>query len=136
MNFMDGIPTTVFEILGTVAGGTGCVVIAIQLAKEYKDKEKSSLSMIYVLGMLSIAIFWALYGIRFRSFAIGVTNSISAVLLAALLYVVVRKASRIVATPAVDADALGECQPVIIGSPAGMADAVLPRRAGSFCLHE
>ena len=90
MNFLDFIPEYIFEILGSIAGLAGCGVIAVQITKEMKSKEPSSLSITYVIGWGLIFLFWGLYGIRFNTFALWATN-ILAVFLQFFLYLVIKR---------------------------------------------
>jgi uncharacterized protein with PQ loop repeat len=90
MTFLDFIPATIFETIEIIAGLSACFVLFIQLYKEFKSDEKSSLSMVFVVGWIFIFFFWALYGIRFYALAIWMTNSIAFLLQIALL-IVVRK---------------------------------------------
>lgn len=91
MDFLDFISPAVFEILGTLVGLAACCVIAFQVVKEWRDTKPSSLAITYVLGWALIFVFWLLYGIRLRAFAMWFTNAIAATLQTALLVVVLRK---------------------------------------------
>ena len=91
MNFLDFIPGYIFESIGFIAGITACFVIALQVIKEYKSKQPSSLSHGYVIGWGLIFIFWGLYGIRFDAIALWTTNSIASILQAILFIVIVKK---------------------------------------------
>lgn len=94
MNFLDPIPAGVFEAIGTVAGLAACTVLLIQIIKEYKSNEKSSLSMPFVVGWIFIYLFWELYGIRFNAVAMYVTNAIAIALQVLLFFIVLKKNSR------------------------------------------
>ena len=91
MNFLEFIPAPVFEAIGTVAGLAACSVLLIQIIKEYKSKEKSSLSMPFVVGWIFIYFFWELYGLRFNTVALYITNGIAIVLQVSLLIIIKRK---------------------------------------------
>ncbi len=91
MDFLDFIPSHIFEAIGTMAGLAACGVVAVQMIKEWRDKEPSSLAITYVVGWLFIFVFWLLYGIRFRAVALWLTNSIAVVLQLGLLAAVLRK---------------------------------------------
>jgi uncharacterized protein with PQ loop repeat len=93
MNFLDFIPEYVFEFVGLIAGFGASFVIAIQVYKEHKSDEPSSLSLGYLLGWGGIFIFWGLYGVRFDALALWLTNGI-AVILQTILCVVIIKKSR------------------------------------------
>ena len=91
MTFLDFISDALFETIGIMAGLSACIVLFIQLYKEFKSEEKSSLSMVFVVGWIFIFFFWALYGIRFHAIAIWMTNGIAFLLQIALLIIVRRK---------------------------------------------
>lgn len=95
MSFLNTIPVAVFETIGTVAGLAACTVLLIQIIKEYKSNEKSSLSMPFIVGWIFIYLFWEIYGLRFNAIAMYVTNAIAIVLQVLLLVIVLRKNSRI-----------------------------------------
>ncbi len=99
MDFLDFIPVNIFEGIGTFAGLVACAVVAVQVVKEWQDKNPSSLAMVYVVGWVIIFAFWFLYGIRFRAIALWLTNSIALLLQLALLVVVLRKRKKV--TPSV-----------------------------------
>ncbi|WP_236980479.1 hypothetical protein [Membranihabitans maritimus] len=91
MDFLDHISDAAFETIGLIAGLMGCLVIAIQLVKEVKVKEPSSMSIGFVSGWFFIYFFWALYGIRFDAIALIITNCIAMALQLSLWVIVVRK---------------------------------------------
>jgi uncharacterized protein with PQ loop repeat len=91
MNYLDTISPALFEILGLFAGLSGCLVLLIQIIKEYRSVEKSSLSMVFIFGFMFIYFFWAFYGLRFHTIALLLTNSVAFMLQSTLLIVVVRK---------------------------------------------
>ncbi len=91
MNFLDSVSPALFETLGLVAGLSGCLVLLVQVIKEYRSPEKSSLSMVFIIGFFLIYLFWTFYGIRFHTIALLVTNSIATLLQSTLLIVVVKK---------------------------------------------
>ncbi len=94
MNFLQSIPAPVFEIIGIFAGLTACFVVALQVWKEYKSKLPSSLSMGFVFGWVFIYGFWGLYGLRFETMALWLTNGIALTLQIGLSIVVVKKRKR------------------------------------------
>ena len=94
MNLLNSIPAVVFEAVGTVAGLAACTVLLIQIIKEYKSDEKSSLSMSFVIGWVFIYLFWKLYGIRFNAIAMYITNAFALVLQITLLIIVLKKNSK------------------------------------------
>ncbi len=91
MNFLEVVPESIFESIGIFAGLSACVVVGIQVLKEYKSKMPSSLSLSFVYGWIFIYAFWALYGIRFEAVALWLTNAIALVLQIALCVVVIKK---------------------------------------------
>jgi uncharacterized protein with PQ loop repeat len=91
MNFLQAVPEPVFETIGVCAGLGACFVIAIQVWKEYKSALPSSLSMGFVFGWVIIYGFWALYGLRFETLAIWLTNGIAMMLQIVLCTIVMRK---------------------------------------------
>lgn len=91
MDFLENIPTSYFETAGLIVGIGANVVISLQVYKEFKSKQKSSLSLGYVIGWWLIFIFWFLYGIRFDALAIIISNSLATVIQTILIFVVVKK---------------------------------------------
>ena len=91
MDFLDFIPVYVFETVGFIAGFFASIVISIQVWREYKSKEESSLSLGYVIGWGLIFLFWGLYGVRFDAVAIYVSNAIAIIIQTILLVVIMRK---------------------------------------------
>ncbi|MBY5959689.1 hypothetical protein KUV50_16160 [Membranicola marinus] len=94
MNYLDSIPAALFEFVGIIAGLTACFVILIQLIKEYKSSAPSSLSNTFLIGWLFIYAFWGLYGVRFDTMALWLTNAIAVSLQAMLCVIVFRKKAR------------------------------------------
>jgi uncharacterized protein with PQ loop repeat len=94
MDVLDFISPAIFQALGTLVGLAACLVIALQVVKEWRDERPSTLAITYVLGWALIFVFWLLYGIRFRAFAMWFTNIIAASLQTVLLVVVLRKRRR------------------------------------------
>ncbi|WP_062058769.1 hypothetical protein [Aquimarina longa] len=91
MDFLQSIPKSVFEILGLLFGLFVCVITAIQIFKEYKSNNQSSLSLGYVIGWVFVYLFWAVYGIRVEAIALSITNSIALVLQIGLCIIVFKK---------------------------------------------
>ena len=91
MNFIYNIPENIFESIGIAAGLSACLVIAIQVYKEFKFKGPSSLSNGFIFGWVFIYLFWCLYGIRFNTVALWLTNSITVMLQLTLCFVVIKK---------------------------------------------
>ncbi|HPG08488.1 MAG TPA: hypothetical protein P5275_08440 [Saprospiraceae bacterium] len=94
MDLLDRIPVTYFETVGTFVGLFACSMIALQVVREWRLKTPSSLSLGYLVGWILIFFFWWLYGIRFNTFAILVSNAIATTLQTILLIVVLRKRKR------------------------------------------
>lgn len=91
VDYLKSIPASLFELIGVIAGLTGCLVVLIQLIKEYKSNDPSSLSTIFLMGWLFIYAFWGLYGVRFETIALWLTNAIAFVLQIILCAVVFKK---------------------------------------------
>ncbi len=91
MDFLDFIPSNTFETIGTIVGFVACATIAVQLLKEYRCKQPSTLALIYVAGWLCIFFFWMLYGIRFRAVALWLPNCFATILQLLLLLRVLNK---------------------------------------------
>ncbi len=95
MNFLQSIPESIFEIIGFSIGFFVCIITAIQIIKEYKSKQSSSLSPGYVMGWLFVYSFWALYGLRFEAIALWTTNSLALLLQIGLCVIVFKKNKKI-----------------------------------------
>ena len=91
MDFIKSIPASLFEMVGVVAGLAGCMTVLVQLIKEAKSSEPSSLSTFFLVGWLFIYAFWGLYGVRFETIALWLTNAIAFVLQILLCTVVFKK---------------------------------------------
>ena len=94
MNFLDSISTDFFETAGLLVGLGANIVIALQVYKEYKSTQQSSLSYGYVIGWWLIFVFWFFYGVRFDAMAITISNGLASVIQTILLLVVIRKKSK------------------------------------------
>ncbi|MCB0658768.1 MAG: hypothetical protein KDC57_21630 [Saprospiraceae bacterium] len=99
MEILNRIPVTYFETIGTFVGLFACSMIAIQVLREWRLKSPSSLSLGYLIGWILIFFFWWLYGLRFNTFAILVSNGIAMTLQILLLVVVLRKRRRTTLQP-------------------------------------
>ena len=91
MIFLDNIPSTVFDLVGSIVGLTTCTVVLIQLIKEIGAKKASTLSPANVIGWFFIFSFWFVYGIRFDMIALWLTNSIALILQLGLIVTVLTK---------------------------------------------
>ncbi len=91
LELIDQIPTHVFEILGTCAGGSACLVLLVQTVSEIRTPRRSSLSLFFLFGWFLIFLLWFLYGVRFRTVALWSTNAVGMALQAALIAVVLFK---------------------------------------------
>ena len=91
MDFIKSIPASLFEVIGVIAGLAGCMTVLIQLIKEYKSSTPSSLTTFFLVGWLFIYAFWGLYGVRFETVALWLTNAIAFVLQILLCVVVLKK---------------------------------------------
>jgi uncharacterized protein with PQ loop repeat len=94
MGFLENIPANVFETAGLIVGIGANIVISIQVFKEYKSSEASSLSLGYVIGWWLIFLFWLLYGLRFDALAITISNGLATLIQTILILVVVKKKKR------------------------------------------
>lgn len=94
MNFLDGISVAFFETAGLIVGLGANLVIAIQVWKEYKSQQPSSLSYGYVIGWWFIFVFWFFYGVRFDAMAITISNGLATLIQTVLLLVVMKKKSK------------------------------------------
>ena len=94
MNYLKSIPASLFEFIGIIAGLSACLVLFIQLIKEYRSNGPSSLTTTFLFGWLFIYAFWGLYGVRFETKALWLTNAIALVLQIALCIVVLKKGKR------------------------------------------
>lgn len=91
MNFLDSIPTSYFETAGLIVGLGANVVISLQVYKEFKSDQKSSLSLGYVIGWWLIFVFWFLYGLRFDAIAITISNGLATIIQTILIFAVFKK---------------------------------------------
>ncbi|RTE52229.1 hypothetical protein EHW67_18755 [Arenibacter aquaticus] len=94
MNIIHDIPEHIFESVGIVAGLSACLVIAIQVIKEFRYKHPSSLSNGFIFGWVFIYLFWCFYGLRFNALALWLTNAIAVLLQSILCFIVIRKRKR------------------------------------------
>ncbi|MBK8054657.1 MAG: hypothetical protein IPK35_15670 [Saprospiraceae bacterium] len=91
MDFLDIIPAGFFETAGLIVGLGANIVIGIQVFKEFKSHQPSSLSLGYVIGWWLIFVFWFFYGIRFDAVAITISNGLATLIQTILIFVVIRK---------------------------------------------
>jgi uncharacterized protein with PQ loop repeat len=91
MEFLDRIPTSAFETAGLIFGLGANFVIALQVYKEWKSKQVSSLSKGYVLGWWLIFAFWFVYGLRFDAIAITISNGLATLIQTVLIFIVFKK---------------------------------------------
>lgn len=94
MDFLDFIPKSYFEIVGTMVGMFACTMVGYQALNEYRLKQPSSMSVPYLLGWIMIFLFWTLYGMRSRTVAILLSNGIATVLQILLTIIVVNKTKK------------------------------------------
>lgn len=88
---LDIIPADVFQAVGTFAGLAACVAILVQVVREWKDPNQSTLATAYVAGWLAVFLFWLLYGLRFRAIALWLPNCLAVTLQTAMLVAILRK---------------------------------------------
>lgn len=72
-------------------GFAASAFIGLQIRAELVNSGPSSLSVYYVVGFLTINLFWFLYGLKFRRIAIWLTNLAASGLQAILLALVLQK---------------------------------------------
>lgn len=94
MDFLDFIPKSYFEVLGTLVGMFACSMVAYQAINEWRLKQPSSMSVPYLIGWIMIFAFWTLYGIRSRTLAIMLSNGIATALQVLLTLIVLNKAKK------------------------------------------
>ena len=95
MSFLDSIPVSFFETSGLIVGIGPNIVIALQVLKEYKSKQASSLSMGYVIGWWLIFLFWFFYGLRMAAIAITISNGLATLIQTILIIVVLSKKTKL-----------------------------------------
>jgi uncharacterized protein with PQ loop repeat len=95
MDILQSIPASIFETTGLIVGIGANIVIGIQVFKEYKSDQPSSLSLGYVVGWWLIFLFWFFYGLRFDAVAITISNGLATVIQTILFFVVIRKRKRL-----------------------------------------
>ena len=88
---LSKIPDKAFELTGVGFGCLASVLIAVQIHAEWVSTVPSSLSPVFMSGFLVNYLFWLLYGIRFRRFAVWFVNAFAAILQMCLLGVVLLK---------------------------------------------
>lgn len=91
MKILQTIPESIFEILGLLIGFFVCFITLIQIVKEYRSKDNSSLSVGYVLGWVFVYAFWSLYGLRFEAMALTITNALALCIQITLCIIVFKK---------------------------------------------
>jgi len=74
-----------FEALGTVAGLSLCLGIALQLGKVLSTKSANDLSLSYLVLSLTVGVFWMAYGFYYKRFAIWFTDIILIIIQGALI---------------------------------------------------
>ena len=88
MELLKSIPESVFEILGLAIGFFVCFITAVQMFKEFKSNQASSLSLSYVFGWVFVYFFWTFYGLRLETIALSITNGLALFLQIGLCLVV------------------------------------------------
>jgi uncharacterized protein with PQ loop repeat len=91
MDFFYQIPTQYFETAGLIVGLGANFVISLQVYKEYKSTQISSLSKGYVIGWWLIFVFWFFYGLRFDALAITISNGLATLIQTVLVFIVFKK---------------------------------------------
>jgi len=90
MKFSE-IPERYFEGAGIGLSFIGPVLIFMQIRAEWISETPSTLSPVYLAGFLFIFVFWFLYGLRFRRFALWFGNLLGIILQIILLGLVLFK---------------------------------------------
>ena len=78
-----------WDIAGVIFGAIGSLAILGQLLNEIQLTTKSSLSLSFLIGYVTVFAFWLLYGLRFKRPAIIITNAVCLLLQSILLAVIV-----------------------------------------------
>jgi len=88
---LSKIPDKVFETIGVAFGIAALGLIAVQVHAEWVNPEPSTLSPVFVAGFMVNYLFWCLYGVRFRRFAMWFVNGVAMLLQLCLLVVALLK---------------------------------------------
>lgn len=88
---LSKIPEKVFEAIGMAFGIAALMLIAVQIHAEWVNPEPSTLSPVFVAGFMVNYLFWCLYGVRFRRFAMWFVNGVAMLLQLCLLVVALLK---------------------------------------------
>lgn len=91
VRLLSAVSDRAWEVAGMVFGAIGAVSIGYQILHELRTPGRSSVSVWFVAGFLSIYVFWLLYGIRFRRPAIWLSNAAASALQLILGAVVILK---------------------------------------------
>ncbi len=91
ISVLDGVPSSRWEIAGTIVGLIACGAIALQLFHEWNTHLASTLSLLFLIGFTGVYSFWFLYGLRFRHIGVWIPNAIAVLLQVLLLLVVTFK---------------------------------------------
>jgi len=71
---LDRIPDHAWEVAGLLSGLGASFWIVLQIRAELSARGPSTLSLAFVVGNLFNIVFWLLYGIRFRRWAVWAVN--------------------------------------------------------------
>ncbi|MDX9868185.1 MAG: hypothetical protein RBT78_09695 [Kiritimatiellia bacterium] len=82
---LSKVPEHVFESIGVVFGIAALLLIAVQIHAEWVNPEPTTLSPVFVTGFMVNYLFWCLYGVRFRRFAMWFVNGVAMLLQLCLL---------------------------------------------------
>ncbi|MFA7174599.1 MAG: hypothetical protein WC340_14535 [Kiritimatiellia bacterium] len=82
---LSKIPDKVFEATGVAFGIVALLLIVVQIHAEWVNPDPSTLSPVFVAGFMVNYLFWCLYGVRFRRFAMWFVNGIAMILQLCLL---------------------------------------------------
>lgn len=87
--FLGRIPDRLWEISGLRSGLSSAFYIVLQIRSELAAQGPTTLSFAFVAGNLLNIVFWLLYGIRFRRWAIWIVNAACLLAQSTLLAVIV-----------------------------------------------
>ena len=77
-----------WELIGMLIGFSVSLILLAQIISEIRNPEPSSLSNIYLFGMIAVMGFWTAYGIKKRCLAVWTTNLLAGIFQVILLVIV------------------------------------------------
>lgn len=91
IGLLPWLPDKAWEVAGLLSGLSAAFYIVLQILSELGAKGPSTLSFSFVAGNLLNIVFWLLYGIRFRRWAIWAVNVACLLAQATLLAVILAR---------------------------------------------